>query len=156
MVNYISISRIHGNIKETLAIDPSLYIPNTLRPPLSEEETEETRKNVRLDAIHGRIEADITLVEPSAVYKPEKKQATMQFSSIHGGIKLRIVSPPFMLNCYSPFLLSARARSPLSSPHLTRRQITERWYQIVPSTLLPRPYLNFISPRRDKTFFRVE
>ena len=99
-VNYVSITRVHGSLKETLIIDPSLFIPPFLRPPLTSGETEETRKNLRLESTHGNINADVTLVENTntEIYSSQRNnRVKMLMHSSHGGISAKIVSLPFVL-----------------------------------------------------------
>lgn len=98
-VNYVSITREHSSVRETLIIDPSLFIPLFLRPPLSLEETEETRKNLRLESTHGHVEADITLAEATnndIQLSKRNSRVTMLMRSTHGRITAKIVS---LLSC---------------------------------------------------------
>ena len=77
-----------------MIIDPSLFIPFFLRPPLSLGETEETRKNLKLGSIHGRVDADITLVENTEIPTSSSKRNSrvkMEMRSTHGGISAKIV-----------------------------------------------------------------
>jgi len=103
VVNYISISREHGHIKEFLTVDPSLYIPESLRNPLRQGESEGSRKNVRLETVHGHVEAEIVLVQNKTTQSLQR--ATLHMSSTHGGIKLTIPDhlhrPPFQLTAKS-------------------------------------------------------
>src|SRR5258708_30456297 len=92
VVNYISISREHGHIKESFIIDPSLYLPETLHNPLRQGESESSRKNVRLETVHGHIEAEIVLVQDKVSLGSRNLQrATLHLSSSHGRIKVTIV-----------------------------------------------------------------
>ncbi|KAF9479854.1 hypothetical protein BDN70DRAFT_878268 [Pholiota conissans] len=95
--NYVSISRIHTSIKETLIIDPSLFVPAFLRPPLAPGETEETRKNLRLESTHGHVYVDVTLIDEVANGMGEvanagkrNKKVLMHLKSTHGGITAKI------------------------------------------------------------------
>jgi len=95
--NYVSITRTHDSVKETLIIDPSLFVPLFLRPQLSLGETEETRKNLRLESTHGNVSADITLVENTNTETHSLKKnnrATMVMRSTHGGITAKIHGQP--------------------------------------------------------------
>lgn len=109
-VNYVYITRTHGSVRETLIIDPSLFIPFFLRPPLSLGETEETRKNLKLGSIHGRVDADITLVENTntEIHTSSSKRnirVNMEMRSTHGGISAKIHGqvdrPSFVLRAES-------------------------------------------------------
>lgn len=91
--NYVSITRTHSSVRETLIIDPSLFIPLFLRPQLSSGEAEETRKNVKLESTHGHVNADITLVDNTNTEIHSSKmnsKVTMQLRSTHGGITAKI------------------------------------------------------------------
>ena len=99
-VNYVSITRTHSSVKETLIIDPLLFIPPFLRPPLTSGETEETRNNLRLESTHGHVIADVTLVENSNTEtqpSQSKNRVKMLMRSTHGGVTAKIVSLPFVL-----------------------------------------------------------
>ncbi|PPQ78269.1 hypothetical protein CVT25_011728 [Psilocybe cyanescens] len=108
-VNYVSITRTHTSVKEILILDPSVFVPVFLRPPLASGETEETRKNLRLEATHGHVHADITLIgngdsanESSA---KRNKRILMNMKSTHGGITAKIHGAPDR----SSFCLHAQA-----------------------------------------------
>ena len=99
-VNFVSIIRQHSSVKETLIIDPSLLIPPFLRPPLSLGETEETRKNLRLESTHGHVNADVTLIQNTngdTHSSKKNSRVTMLMRSTHGGITVKIVSSLFVL-----------------------------------------------------------
>jgi len=96
-VNYVSVTRTHSSVKETLIIDPSLFIPPLLRPPLTLGETEETRKNLRLESTHGYVNADVTLAEitNTEIHSSQKNnRVKMLMRSIHGGITAKIHGQP--------------------------------------------------------------
>jgi hypothetical protein len=98
-VNYVSITRVHSSVKETLIIDPSLFVPLFLRPPLASGETEETRKNLRLESTHGHVHADITLIEDTdnsneISSSKRNKRVVMHMKTTHGGITAKIHGPP--------------------------------------------------------------
>ncbi|PPQ75598.1 hypothetical protein CVT24_010908 [Panaeolus cyanescens] len=61
-VNHLAITRTHASIKESVLVDPSLFVPVFLRPPLLPGETEESRRNLRIEAVHGNVWADIRVV----------------------------------------------------------------------------------------------
>jgi len=95
--NYVSITRVHSSLKETLIIDPSLFIPPFLRPQLTSGETEETRKSLRLESTHGNINADVTLVENTntEIHSSQRNnRVTMLMHSSHGGITAKIHGQP--------------------------------------------------------------
>jgi len=91
--NYVSITRTHDSVRETLIIDPSLFVPVFLRPPLSSGETEETRNHLKLESTHGNVNADITLVEKINTEIHSSKmnnRIRMQMRSTHGGVTAKI------------------------------------------------------------------
>ncbi|KAH9477575.1 hypothetical protein JR316_0009797 [Psilocybe cubensis] len=93
-VNYVAITRTHASVKEILILDPSVFVPVFLRPPLAPGETEETRKNLRLEATHGHVHADITLVgnddNPNESSSKRNKRVLMSMKSTHGGIVAKV------------------------------------------------------------------
>jgi len=98
-VNYVSISRLHSSVKETLIIDPSVFVPPSLRPPLLPGETEETRQNLRLESTHGDVYADVTLVDNSEIplelaSQQRNKRVIMSMQSTHGAITAKIHGSP--------------------------------------------------------------
>lgn len=107
-VNYVYIIRTHSSVRETLIIDPSLFVPLFLRPQLSSGETEETRKNLKLESTHGDVHADITLAVNTNTEIHSSKmnsQVTMQMQSTHGAITAKIHGEPnrpsFLLHAQS-------------------------------------------------------
>ncbi|KAF8157121.1 hypothetical protein B0H34DRAFT_798433 [Crassisporium funariophilum] len=107
-LNYVSIARTQTSVKETLIIDPSLFVPLFLRPPLSSGETEETRQNLKLESTHGHVIADVTLVENTDAGSQSSKRnrrVMMQLKSTHGGITAKIHGSPdrpsFVLDAHS-------------------------------------------------------
>lgn len=59
---------------------------------MSPDETEETRKHVRLESIHGSVNATVNIVP---VLRGEKCKIRMFMRSSHGGVFARIVSHYF-------------------------------------------------------------
>ncbi|KAF5324294.1 hypothetical protein D9619_011390 [Psilocybe cf. subviscida] len=120
-INYVSISRQHNNVRETLIIDPALFVPYFLRPPLLPGETEDTRKNLRLESTHGHVYADITLLERveevgDVAKSNSNKRVQMRMKSTHGGITAKIHGPPNR----SAFVLHAHAVNGDVRLHLPR------------------------------------
>ncbi|KAF8991871.1 hypothetical protein BDQ17DRAFT_1370174 [Cyathus striatus] len=102
LANYLHISRTHTDIKETYTIDPTLNIPAFLLPPLGKDESEETRRNLRLETTHGTIGANVRLVDGEAQGEKKGKRVTMVMKSEHGAITATIVRaatrPPFHIH----------------------------------------------------------
>ncbi|KAF4616815.1 hypothetical protein D9613_008363 [Agrocybe pediades] len=117
--NYVSITRTHSSVKEKLVIDPSLFIPMFLRPALTAGETEETRKNLKLESVHGHVHADIGLVdkvENEASSSKTNKRVTMLIKSTHGGIITKIYGSPNRMS----FVLHVQASSGDVRLHIPR------------------------------------
>lgn len=81
----------------TLAIDPMLFVPDFLRPPLLIGETKDTQSNLRLESTHEDIYADITFLEhvddvDNRTTGVGEKRAQMHMKSHHGIITSIIVS----------------------------------------------------------------
>ncbi|KAF7761902.1 hypothetical protein Agabi119p4_9894 [Agaricus bisporus var. burnettii] len=102
--NFYSVCRGHDKVKETVTIDPNLYTPPSLLLPMSPDETEETRKHVRLESIHGSVNATVNIVP---VLRGEKCKIRMFMRSSHGGVFARINGPesrhPFQLVAHSTY-----------------------------------------------------
>jgi hypothetical protein len=87
--NFFSVARSHDQVKETVTIDPNLYIPPSLLPPLCPDETEGTRKHVRIESSHGSVNATVNIVPALGA---QKDKIRMFMRSVHGGVFARIVS----------------------------------------------------------------
>lgn len=107
--NYVSITRNNGSVKNVWVLDPSLNIPASLLPPLSPEETEETRRNFDLKTFNGAIEADISIT-PYDYTRDSKqvsrKRTTIYVRSSNGGIMTKLHTPfaprlPFYFNIFA-------------------------------------------------------
>lgn len=98
-VNYLLISRVHESVEETLTIDPTLFVPVFLRPPLILGETEHTQSNLRLESVFKQVSADIAFSErvedlgnTARGTAAGAKRAQIHIGSSHGDISVRIVS----------------------------------------------------------------
>jgi len=100
--NFLSVTRLHESLRENVTIDPTLYVPAFLLPPLSPDETLEARKHLRLESTHGSISAHVKIV-PN--FGDEKCKVRMFMRSTHGGISARIHGQepryPFQLIAHS-------------------------------------------------------
>ena len=153
-VNYVSISRKHSHIKESLTVDPSLYIPESLRAPLAEGESERSQKNVRLETVHGHIDAEILLVQDKATLETGSPQrATLQVTSTHGGIKVTIVSSSFSQTILSNrFFHSSLARSSSTTAVHIECKVYERRHATHPSPFFYWSNHSLIPPRGGQDF----
>ncbi|TFK41797.1 hypothetical protein BDQ12DRAFT_678516 [Crucibulum laeve] len=103
--NFVSITKVHANIKEAITIDPSLYIPNFLLPPLALGEEEQDRKNVRLEATHGYVYGKMKLLPYAETEPPQRRRRVrLELITVHGGVSAKIVEtasrPAFHLRIY--------------------------------------------------------
>lgn len=93
--NYVVVSEVQKTLRATLVIDPTLFVPDFLRPPLLISETKETQSNLRLESRQDDIYADITLPEHVDNLKTPsigKRRARMHMKSSQGNITSIIVS----------------------------------------------------------------
>jgi hypothetical protein len=89
-------------IFNTLLQDPSLIMPRSLLPPLAEGVSEDDRKNVKFESMHGGIDVSLTLLgdaqDPSVNEITAKKRTSLDMNSEHGSINLKIVRSSFSIN----------------------------------------------------------
>ena len=73
-----------------------MVIPRTFLPPLSPNETESSRKNLKIYSKNGSVDVDITLVaDPQRPGREEvdlKKRATLDVGSHNGSVTVKLVS----------------------------------------------------------------
>ena len=86
--NYISKIRVRDSLREKIMIDPTLFVPDFLLPPLSPDETPFIRKHLRLESTHGSISASIKI---ASRFGPNYCRILMLMRSTHGGVKAKIV-----------------------------------------------------------------
>ncbi|KAG6865379.1 hypothetical protein C0991_003082 [Blastosporella zonata] len=94
--NFISISRGNASVKGTWLLDPFLTIPSMLLPPLSPDETPETRRNLALHTSNGPINADITFASHDTnveLDKKSRKRSTLYAKASNGAVTLKIHAP---------------------------------------------------------------
>ncbi|KAJ7152028.1 hypothetical protein C8R46DRAFT_1228881 [Mycena filopes] len=80
--NFLSLSRINATIKGTHVIDPYLKIPPFLLRPLAKDETEETRKNVRLETTKADIDVEFFIVGDGE--GKERQRVNILLKTTHG------------------------------------------------------------------------
>lgn len=93
--NFVSIDRKNGSMTGSWLIDPHLVIPVPLRPPLGQDETEQTRRNLNLKTSNGYMDLDISLAPFDPNAKDQKllpKRLTLAVKSSNGSIKVKLVS----------------------------------------------------------------
>ncbi|KIJ15396.1 hypothetical protein PAXINDRAFT_176538 [Paxillus involutus ATCC 200175] len=107
--NYLTLIERDSAIRGTYIIDPHLYIPAHLLPPLVSGQTEEDRKNLYLHTRDGTVDINIWLVSPTAnrdtKSPPPNKRTTMKVSSNDGSVTVRVNAvdyiDPFLLDVFS-------------------------------------------------------
>jgi len=128
-VNYISIIRQNNPIKENFIINPTLQIPASLLIPLEDGQTEEDRKNLKLESSNSYIETDIWLVgddqrdqEINLDNKgvPKKKRTTLDLSSSNSRVVVKMYTYTGPGVTRSPFHLRATSRNSYVTIHLPR------------------------------------
>jgi hypothetical protein len=85
--NYVTISKKHNSVKNTILLDPTLALPATAigtRPKRGQ------RENLHLSVKHGSIITDVNVVAGAPTAWPVR--ATIRAESKHGSVFLRIVS----------------------------------------------------------------
>lgn len=90
-INFVAISKLNEGVRGTYVIDPTIYVPEALLPPLEWFET--TRKNLSLQTMNGGVQAEIWIVGNIETYADMKKDnpVVVKLSSLNGGIKTKIV-----------------------------------------------------------------
>lgn len=96
--NYLYLFSEHSSVKGEYAIDPSMKIPPSLLPPLSPEESEADRKNLRVHSTNGSVNAEIWLLSQDAQpfdFKTPTKRTILDLGSEHGSVTARVVCSSF-------------------------------------------------------------
>jgi hypothetical protein len=114
--NYLSLSRPNSAIRGTYAINPDLYIPPSLLPPLGWDESESDRKNLKLMSSNGAIDIDIFLLGQSPIDGANPSRRTlMDVKSANGTVNVKLVRLAFV-SAPQCVLYMALSRTP--SQHL--------------------------------------
>jgi hypothetical protein len=116
--NNLSLSRPNSAIRGTYAIDPDMYIPTSLLPPLGRGETEKDRKNLKLESSNGLIDVEVFLLgqRPSDGVKASRR-TTIDIKSSNGAITVKLNAPA---TPRKPFQLSAHTHNGSVTIHLPR------------------------------------
>jgi len=92
--NFVNVFREDSKIKGTWLLDPTLSIPPELLPPLSEGESEQTRKNLSLQTKDGSIKATIFVLPTTteALRQTENRplRTLIDTSTKDGDVTIRI------------------------------------------------------------------
>jgi len=96
--NFVNVFREDSKIKGTWLLDPALSIPPELLPPLSEGESEQTRKNLSIQTKDGSIKATIfVLPTTNEAWRQTVNQPLRAFidtSTKDGDVTIRIHEVP--------------------------------------------------------------
>jgi hypothetical protein len=99
--NFLSLSRGNTQIKGTYVIDPRIKVPQPLLPPLAEDETETTRRNLFLHTSNGSIEAEVFIVGDG----DHKQKVNMLVKSSNGSVVMKLhtsaARPPINIRAQS-------------------------------------------------------
>jgi hypothetical protein len=114
--NYISLNRTNDSIKGKFVIDPFITVPRSLLPQLDRDETDENRKNLKLDSRNGSIDADITLLSGTESVGLEeakrKKRTALDIRSANGYINAKLRTHAISASgILVPFYLYANGRN---------------------------------------------
>ena len=116
MINFFSVYRWNGSIEGNCVIAPSLIVPAL--PPLPDEDTEETRKNLSLVSHNGNIHAVVcVLPHPiSGSSRAIRSYVIVYGRSHNGNIILRLACHSFRFNFLLTAKLGIRKMFPPRSP----------------------------------------
>ncbi|KIJ63805.1 hypothetical protein HYDPIDRAFT_188250 [Hydnomerulius pinastri MD-312] len=120
--NFLALSSEHSSIKGEFIIDPSMRIPASLLPPLSEGETEADRKNLLLNSKTGSISAEVWLLRSrggNAFPEEKRKRTTIDLSSSNGSVSAQVQT----IHGVAPFLMT------IIAPHGTVKVSLPRSFQ---------------------------
>ncbi|KAF8067928.1 hypothetical protein FPV67DRAFT_1165290 [Lyophyllum atratum] len=106
--NYVSMSRVNGSLKGVWVLDPCLAIPASLLPPLSAEETADTRRNFNLKTTNGVIDVDVSFAPYEHTRdskQASRKRVTLYARASNGSITTKLHTPfeprlPFYLDIF--------------------------------------------------------
>jgi len=101
--NFICITRQHDSIKGNFTIDPTIYIPPSVLPPLGPKETEKDRKNLKLESRHGGIDVDLFVIGEKS---RNEGRTTLELRSAHGRVNVKLNTPTTHRD---PFCLTAQS-----------------------------------------------
>lgn len=92
--NHIRVLQQNTSIKGSWLINPALRIPAVFLPPLADDETDTTRKNISLESKNGSLEVAIYVVPTQgegADPKPSRQRVTIDTSSRNGPVTTAVV-----------------------------------------------------------------
>ncbi|KAJ7245648.1 hypothetical protein B0H12DRAFT_1073422 [Mycena haematopus] len=87
--NFLSLSRGNAPIKGKYVIDPRIKIPQPMLPPLAEDETETTRRNMFLHTSNGAIDADVFIIGDGDF----KQKVNILVKSSNGAVVVKLHAP---------------------------------------------------------------
>ncbi|KAJ6483432.1 hypothetical protein C8R45DRAFT_1001308 [Mycena sanguinolenta] len=103
-MNFLSLSRRNASIKGKYVIDPHIRVPQAMLPPLAEDESEVTRRNVFLHTSYGDVDADVFVVGDGDF----KQRVSMVVKPTNGAVVLRVHAssthrPPIHMKVHSSY-----------------------------------------------------
>ncbi|KAJ7624839.1 hypothetical protein FB45DRAFT_924331 [Roridomyces roridus] len=110
--NLLSLSRSTNSVKGTYVIDPRIKIPSTLLPPLTDGETEATRRNMSIQTSTGSINVDVFVVGDGCV----KRKCALFLKSPYGSISAKLHAAP--VGARPPFTIRAESSNGSITLHL--------------------------------------
>lgn len=93
--NFVALSRPNSSVSGKWIIEPALLIPPTLLPPLSRNETEETRRNLSLECHNGSVDAEIFIMprnDEASRQVQQRNRIFIETSSKNGSVTTKVVS----------------------------------------------------------------
>ncbi|KAF8190509.1 hypothetical protein BJ912DRAFT_965312 [Pholiota molesta] len=96
--NFVALFRSNSSISGEWIIEPALLIPPTMLPPLSGNETEETRRNLSLESHSGSVDAEIFIMphnnEASSQVQQQRNRVFIETSSRNGSVTTKVHDVP--------------------------------------------------------------
>jgi len=117
--NYLSLYRPNSPIKGIYTLDPNLYIPSSLLPPLGRGESESNRKNLKLMSANGAIDVEIFLLGQGP-----SRRTTMDVKSSNGSVHVKLNAPTNPRNPFHLFASSCNGSVTVRLPRSFRGLLT--------------------------------
>jgi len=96
--NFLALFRPNDSIRGTYTIDPDMCIPASLLPPLGRGESENDRKNLKLESCNGLIDVEIFLLgERAGNGVKTSRRTSIDVKSSNGSVSVKLVRlAPFL------------------------------------------------------------
>ncbi|KAK7046445.1 hypothetical protein R3P38DRAFT_2873838 [Favolaschia claudopus] len=116
--NFLSLHRSNTPIKGVYVIDPTIKIPPPMLPPLAQDETEATRRNVYLQTSNGTVDVELFVVAGTSGGNEVKQKVNMFVRSSNGAIITKLHAGP--IPSRPPINLTALTSNGSVNIHLPR------------------------------------